>query len=113
MQVIIAGSRTFADYARLENTLNRLVKPEDILILGGAKGADALALKWATTQGQTFKVMLADWAKNGKRAGMLRNGEMAKAAEALIVFWDGASAGTLNMIQRMVKLGKPVTIFIY
>ena len=113
MQLIVAGGRTFTDYARLENTLNRLVKPEDILILGGAKGADALALKWATTRGSPFKVMPADWTKNGKTAGMVRNGEMAKAAAALIAFWDGNSAGTLNMIQRIVKLGKPVTIFIY
>jgi len=113
MQLIIAGSRTFADYERLENTLNRLVKPEDVLILGGAKGADALALKWATTQGIPFKMMPADWTKNGKVAGMVRNGEMAKVAEALIAFWDGESGGTLNMIQRMVKLGKPVTIFTY
>jgi len=44
-----------------------------------------------------------DWDKFGKRAGYLRNEEMAKNATHCIVFWDGISKGTAHMIETAKK----------
>ena len=38
------------------------------------------------------------WDIYGKKAGYMRNEEMAKVADALVVFWDGKSKGTKHMI---------------
>jgi membrane-bound inhibitor of C-type lysozyme len=38
---------------------------------------------------------------------------MAKYGDSLVVFWDGESKGTYNMIYQMRKLSKPVEIVFY
>jgi hypothetical protein len=45
-----------------------------------------------------------------KRAGPLRNFEMAKNRDGLIAVWDGQSRGTGNMIENASKLGLQVFI---
>ena len=45
----------------------------------------------------------ANWDKYGKRAGMIRNEEMARQATDCIVFWDRKSKGTANMIELAEK----------
>jgi len=49
-----------------------------------------------------------DWGTHGRAAGPIRNREMAKYGDALLLIWDGASRGSANMKQEMIKLGKPV-----
>ena len=39
-----------------------------------------------------------------KAAGYIRNTEMAKNADALVAFWDGASFGTKHMIATAEQL---------
>lgn len=51
--------------------------------------------------------MPADWDRLGKKAGMVRNAQMADYADAAIVFWDGKSNGTANMISNMKMRDKP------
>jgi hypothetical protein len=46
----------------------------------------------------------------GRKAGPLRNQEMAEEADALIAIWDGQSAGTRSMIEEAHKLGLDVEI---
>ena len=55
----------------------------------------------------------ADWDQYGRSAGMIRNREMAKAADSLIAFWDGKSKGTANMIQTSEKMGLAVKVVRY
>ena len=50
-------------------------------------------------KGFEVKIIQADWQKYGKRAGPIRNKEMADYADTLIAFWDGQSRGTKNMIE--------------
>lgn len=104
MKVIIAGGRDFNDYELLKAELNLIlcirVMREDLEILsGGAKGADALGEQYAKEYNVPVKRFPADWNKYGKSAGPIRNTEMAKYAEGCIVFWDGKSKGTKNMIE--------------
>ena len=62
-----------------------------------------------------IKVFKADWERYGKRAGYLRNKQMADyAAETggiLIAFWDGESRGTKMMIKLAKMSGLCVKVF--
>jgi hypothetical protein len=68
------------------------------IVSGGAKGADSLGAKFASTYGLQLKKFPADWKQNGKSAGYVRNVVMADYGDILIAFWDGKSKGTKHMI---------------
>ena len=100
MITIVAGSRTFTDKARLFQELDLLhaTSPVTEIISGGAKGADRLGELWAKERGIPVKVFPANWNLHGKKAGYLRNMDMASKAQRLVAFWDGESKGTGHMI---------------
>lgn len=110
MKLIISGSRNFDDYELLckkASLVNENVDEITEVICGGAKGADMLGKKWADENGIPVKLMPANWAKHGKAAGPIRNREMAEYADALLVFWDGESPGTKNMLAIATELKLP------
>ena len=115
-RIIIAGGRDFNDYDRLcafmdQYCLDSGFGPDNTdFISGAARGADRLGELWATSRG--YKVMLfpANWTDHGKSAGYIRNKQMADEATALVVFWDGSSKGTGNMIWVATKAGLKVHI---
>lgn len=101
-RVIIAGSRTFTDYEKLEATMDELLRnqlPDVIVISGGAKGADELGERYAKAHDLNLIVYPARWREFGKAAGHIRNREMAGISRALVSFWDGQSPGTESMIE--------------
>ena len=55
----------------------------------------------------------ADWDKYGKSAGYIRNREMADVCDCAVIFWNGLSRGTANMIKLMRNRNKPVYVFEY
>lgn len=105
MRVIIAGGRDFNDYDLLKKTVTDIISnaiPE--IISGCAKGADRLGERFAKEYGYSLVKFPAKWEEFGKKAGYIRNIEMAKysisddAEGVLIAFWDGESKGTKHMI---------------
>jgi hypothetical protein len=114
--VIVAGSRSFSNYALLEEKLNAILsrwesEGEKIIIMdGGARGADLLAQKYAVLEGYGTITMRADWNKHGKSAGMRRNEAMAERADAVVAFWDGSSRGTAHMIELAKSRNLPTRI---
>lgn len=100
MKVIVAGTRDFYDYELLEQKLNRvLVNLKDVeIVSGNASGADSLGERYALEHGLKLTKFPADWSKYGKRAGYIRNKQMAEYAQCLVAFWDGVSRGTKLMI---------------
>ena len=119
-KLIVAGTRSFNDYTLLYRKVYSFLARRcwqvdcyEEIVSGGAPGADTLAVRYATEADMPFKVFPADWKKYGKSAGPRRNRQMAEYADAAIVFWDGESRGTQNMIQQMRALGKPVEVIIY
>jgi hypothetical protein len=106
MKVIIAGSRTVTNNKAL--TLAIQLAKFDIteVVCGCAPGPDTMGRGWAIQRQIPVKLMPPDWEKYGKRAGYVRNEEMAKYADALIAIWDGHSRGTLHMVECMVALQK-------
>lgn len=117
-RVIIAGTRDFSNYELLkekcDNILSTKRQDSNIVILSGtAKGADRLGERYARERGFQLRRFPADWDKDGKKAGMLRNYRMADNADALIAFWDGTSRGTAHMIMTAKEKGLATRVLNY
>jgi len=104
MKTIIAGSRTITDYVQVEQAVNDSGWADKIteVVCGGAEGVDGLGWRWAKSKDTNPSVahFRANWAAYGKKAGPLRNEQMAKHADALILVWDGKSKGSADMKRR-------------
>lgn len=109
-KVIIAGGRDFNDYELLKKSLKHY---NFEVVSGLAKGADALGVRLAKEYNLPLHRFPPDWNKHGKSAGIIRNIQMAKYADALIAFWDGRSTGTGHMIKEAHKHGLKVKIVRY
>ncbi len=114
-KVIIAGGRDYTDYVRLEYICAELLqgKFNTEIVSGKARGADRLGEMFAVEHGYPVKYFPANWELHGKRAGPLRNIEMAEYADELIAFWDGKSRGTKHMIDEATKKGLKVNVITY
>ena len=110
---IVAGSRTFQNYKLLEEALDKIKGTISEIVCGEAKGADTFGRVYGESHGIPVKSFPADWQTYGKAAGYFRNSEMADYAHKAIVFWDGNSPGTKDMIQKMKDKGKDVIIVYY
>ncbi len=115
MKVIIAGGRDFNDYNLLKSSCNTiLVNQKEIEIVSGtANGADKLGERYAEDMGYLTKQFPADWDRHGKKAGFIRNRQMAEYADALIAFWGGRGKGTEMMISIARTLGLKVRVIRY
>jgi len=110
MRLIIAGSRTFNDYDALCEALKQFKLNPTLVISGTAKGADQLGEYWAKEHNIPIKRFPADWNRFGRKAGYIRNLNMAYNADALLAFWDGKSKGTKHMIDIAKKRGLQVYV---
>lgn len=112
IRVIVAGSRKFNNLQKLRHELDRLdihnIASE--IVSGGARGVDSLGEEYAKAWNIPVKVFPADWETHGKKAGYLRNQEMAQYADELFAFWDGKSLGTKHMIDLALKHNLDVEI---
>lgn len=108
MKIVIAGSRTFGDDPKhrdlcfsVMDTIREMRHnhgDEVEVVSGTARGADKLGEEWARAHKLKLFLFPADWEKFGKSAGYRRNEEMARFADAAVIFWDGHSRGSQHMI---------------
>lgn len=112
MKVIIAGIRTLENYEAVKAAVRKSGFEIEEVVSGCANGADKLGEKWAFENGLPIKRFPADWDRNGKAAGPIRNRKMAEYADALIAIWDDMSPGTRNMIHEARKRGLKVHVHI-
>ena len=110
MRVIVAGSRFFDNYEFISRSLGLLLKDKGVtqLICGMAKGVDLCGKRYAEEKGLIVCEFPADWAKYGKSAGAIRNKQMADHGSLLILFWNGKSAGSKNMLETMKRMKKEI-----
>lgn len=120
VRIIVAGSRDFNDSSLLTKTLSDFIAElalsggvELEIVSGGARGADRLGERFAYAYHIPIALFEADWEKHGKRAGYLRNEEMAKYGTHLVAFWDGKSKGTKHMIDLATKNNLIVKVIRY
>lgn len=99
-RVLVAGSRSYKDYLGFKDYLLRFL-PKDkkpIIVTGMAPGPDRFAYEFAKVNKLDYMPIKADWDEYGKSAGYRRNAVMAKLCDEAIIFWDGKSKGTKNMM---------------
>ena len=114
-KVIIAGGRDFVDYNLLREKVNNILTEKRathkiVIVSGCARGADTLGMRYASENIFDVDEYPADWDKYGKKAGYMRNVEMAENADALIAFWDGKSKGTKSLIKYAKNDKKEIII---
>lgn len=130
--VLVTGGRRYSDRALVFQTLSSLDPAVSLVVHGacgyrkggprhshdGLKGADKHADDWASVMGVPCVRVPADWDKDGKAAGPLRNHRMVEFIAGLqtingalvrVVAFPGGS-GTQNCIDRAQKKRLPVTI---
>ena len=123
LRIIIAGSRDFNDYELLKISIRDILKKTSLesinkikIISGNARGADQLGERFAKQFELEVVKFVAKWDIFGKRAGYIRNEEMAKYAiqgsnyGMLVAFWNGESKGTKHMIDLAKKYGLEVHV---
>ena len=117
-RVIVAGTRSFRNYALLCASCDKYLSQKSqlhsiVIVSGAARGADRMGEQYAHERGYLIRQYPADWNNLGKAAGIIRNAEMADNADALIAFWDGKSRGTAHMINTAKKRKLPIRIVMF
>jgi len=115
MKIIIAGSRDFKPSFKIEEQIDQIISlylegRQIVIVSGTARGADQYGESYANKRKYRLERYPADWDKYGKKAGYIRNNEMALIADMAIVIWDSKSKGSKHMIEAMKKLDKRVEV---
>lgn len=100
MKVLVCGGRDYTNKVQF-NRIMKLVEDKivvDMIIQGGAKGADLLALEWAGKKMISCLNVPADWKKFGKSAGYKRNAKMLTYEPDMIIAFPGG-VGTAMMMK--------------
>lgn len=111
MKTIVAGSREITDINLVRQAIKAAPWQITEIVSGAARGVDSLGEAVAREVGLPIKRFPADWNGLGRRAGPLRNIQMAEYADALVAVWDGVSRGTAHMIKEAEKRG--LRVFVY
>lgn len=109
VKVLVTGGRDYQCQDTVDRTLNAIhdKSPIELLINGGAKGADTLCQHWAKLAGVRIHTQMAEWAKHGKAAGPMRNVAMLTMKPDLLVAFPGGK-GTEHMVKTATSLGMKV-----
>jgi hypothetical protein len=114
-RVLICGDRFWTDIGKIELEIFLRLEPGDIVIHGGARGADSIAAEISESYGLKVLPFLANWNKFGKAAGPIRNQQMlddGNPDEVWAFHSDLAnSKGTKDMVSRASKAGKLIRLF--
>lgn len=79
-----------------------------LLIEGEAEGADRLARSWALFKGIPYMPFPANWHKNGRAAGPVRNQQMLDEGQPQVLLAFSGRTGTLDMVTRAHRAKLPV-----
>lgn len=106
--VLVCGGRDFGREQALYLALDKLHEdsPIDLLVHGGARGADTVAGEWAVSRGIDLVVYPANWGKFGSGGGPHRNARMLLGTPppGLVVVAPGGR-GTSDMADRASRAG--------
>lgn len=118
-RLLVCGSRGITDkdwiFSQIESYWYEHLAcySDPIMIEGAARGVDLIAKAYAVENNWKVEEYPADWEKHGRGAGYIRNDIMVKAADEVLILWDGESRGTKNDIGLCKKYNKPHKIVLY
>ncbi len=121
---VVSGSRTlnqpYHKDAMWTWLLNHIKKPQDVLFLfGDAEGPDTFMHQWCNTHLYPHEEPYVPiWAVYGNAAGVVRNTQLLRDGEKnppveVLIFWDGTSPGSKNMIKQAIQFHLPYKILIW
>lgn len=110
MKTIIAGPRSVTSFKELLQAASQIDWEITEVVSGHARGADTLGERYANATNTPLTVYKANWPKFGKSAGYIRNAEMAKYADALLLIWDGESKGSKHMFDLAKQHGLDIHV---
>lgn len=108
MKLLVCGGRDFADVKMLYRVLDEIHEQNgvDILIQGGARGADSFAWFWACErQIPEIRQYNAQWDDEGKKAGTVRNARMLRKSQPDAVMAFPGDVGTADMVRKALAKG--------
>ncbi len=102
----VCGGRNFDNRHLLARTMMDLgVDSFDVVVQGGANGADRLAKEWHESNNSGVAITVhANWNHQGKAAGFKRNGVIAALPLTFLVAFPGGN-GTANMVALAKRRG--------
>ncbi len=101
VRVLVCGGRYYQDRGRVNAVLDKLHAEGDgieVIIQGGARGADSIASDWADSHSVRNLQYDADWESNGTFAGPMRNKQMLVEGQPTLVIAFPGGKGTRNMM---------------
>ena len=116
MLVLICGDHNWTDHAAVEREIitHGLDPIRDVIMHGGAKGADTISGEVATKHGFKVEAIKANWGLYGKAAGPIRNKWMLDRNPDLVLAFHTnieQSKGTKNMVKIAREKGVEVEVF--
>lgn len=111
MRIAVVGSR---EYKGLDAVRQFVWECErtTVIVSGGAHGVDRAAVDEAKRLNMPYEEHLPDWNRHGKRAGAIRNADIVRNADEVVVFWDGKSRGTQITMKMAQDSKKPLRVFV-
>ena len=106
MRILIAGGRDFNDAKVMQYTLSGISSTStEVVISGGANGADKLGEEWARGRSIPVERYPALWKEHGRAAGPIRNQQMLDEGKPdLVVVFPGGE-GSQSMVRKARKAG--------
>ena len=104
MKILVCGGRDYADYDAVCRHLDQ-IQGVTMVIQGGARGADALAKRWAAERNIHCAEVPAIWRPHGvldRTAGPKRNRAMLRLGPDAVVAFPGG-AGTADMMRAAIE----------
>ncbi len=111
MRVAIVGSRSVSMEAYPE-IVPFVPKRAAVIVSGGADGADELARVYAQEHELALDIIRPNYARFRKSAPLLRNLEIVRRSDYVLVLWDGKSRGTAHVINTCIKEYTPVRVLL-
>ena len=108
----VKNGSPYTDYDFVNETLRGIVSPKDELLLGGGKGLDEMAMRFALEKRVEYRIVPPIiGASDHESAFSRRNTEMIMDADKVLVFWDGKFRATQDLLSQIVLLRKVSIIF--
>lgn len=83
----------------------------DIIVSGGAKGADTYAKEYALENDIPIVEFLPDYGEYGRKAPLIRNIQIVDNSDFVLALWNGTSRGTKFTIDYAEKRGVPFKVY--
>ena len=112
MRLAIVGSREFTNYDLLCSEVAKIQETQkiDLIVSGGATGADTLAKKYAAKNRSPLMEFLPDYSRSGRGAPLQRNSLIVKNADWVLAFVTATSKGSWDTIRKAERAKKKIII---